>query len=357
MQTGYATAEFVECDEYGQILASSIIMNFRATLSSLLAAGCAALALSLFGAASQPTAAPARPDSLRRSNPTDSTLWIAMRDVNLHVDDEHVMHVLDLRGQVIAVRAETVPFLDDPSSFRIRVTSGTVELTGPDLAALLNSYVFAYKGSPLRHIQARVEGSTVVLSGIMHKGVDLPFEMTSELSLEPDGRIRAHPRQMKMLGVDGTALLHALGMHLDKVLDVSGSRGATVDGDDLLLDPVRIIPPPAIEGKLSSVRVERDHITQTFTRTADDAMVGTRVAVADTTAHHYLYFRGGQLRFGKLLMTDTDLLIVDADQRDPFDLYMARYNVQLTAGTTKNLENLGLRVAMPDYAKVSGKDK
>ena len=56
-------------------------------------------------------------------------------------------------------------------------------------------------------------------------------------------------------------------------------------------------------------------------------------------------------------MTDTDLLIVDADQRDPFDLYMARYNVQLTAGTTKNLPNLGLRVAMPDYDKVSGKEK
>ena len=100
-----------------------------------------------------------------------------------------------------------------------------------------------------------------------------------------------------------------------------------------------------------------DHITQTFTRTEDDVAVGARVVVADTTAHHYLYFRGGQLRFGKLLMTDTDLLIVDADQRDPFDLYMARYNVQLTAGTTKNLANLGLRVAMPDYGKVSGKEK
>jgi hypothetical protein len=48
-------------------------------------------------------------------------------------------------------------------------------------------------------------------------------------------------------------------------------------------------------------------------------------------------------------------LIVDADQSDPFDLYMARYNVQLTAGVTKNLANLGLRVSMPDYAKVPAK--
>jgi hypothetical protein len=306
-----------------------------------------------------PTAASsAGGDVARYSNPTpDSALWIAMREVNLHIDEEHVMHVRDLRGQVNPTRAGTVPLLDDPSSFRIRVTRGTVDLAGPDLAVLLNNFVFAYKGSPLRNIGARIEGSTVVLTGIMHKGVDLPFELTSELSLEPDGRIRAHPRKMKILGVNGGALLHALGLHLQNVLDVSGSRGiASVSGDDLLLDPVRMIPPPTIEGKLSSVRVEGDHISQTFARTADDTALDTRMRV-DTSAHHYVFFRGGQLRFGKLLMTDTDLLIVDADQSDPFDLYMAKYNVQLVAGTTKNLPNLGLRVAMPDYGKVTGKGK
>jgi hypothetical protein len=287
---------------------------------------------------------------------SDSALWIAMREVNLHIDEEHAMHVRDLRGQVNPVHAGTVPLLDDPASFRIRVTRGTVDLAGPDLAALLNGYVFAYKGSPLRNIGAKIEGSTVVLTGIMHKGVDLPFELTSELSLEPDGRIRAHALKMKILGVNGAALLHALGMHLQNVLDVSGSRGATVAGDDLLLDPIQMIPPPKVEGRLSAVRVEGDHLSQTFARTPDDAALDARMRV-DSSAHHYVYFRGGQLRFGKLLMTDTDLLIVDADQSDPFDLYMARYNVQLTAGTTKNLPNLGLRVSMPDYGKVTGKGK
>ena len=339
-------------------LPSQLSMRARVTLSALAGAGLAAFGLSILGGASLAVRTQAPTDSVRQSaTAPDSILWLAMRNVNLHIDDEHVMQVRDLRGQVTAVRAGTIPFLDDPASFRIRVTSGTVDLTGPDLAALLNEYVFAYKGSPLRNIRGRVEGSTVVLSGIMHKGVDLPFEMTSELSLEPDGRIRSHPQKMKMLGIDGTALLHALGMRLDRVLDVSGSRGATVSGDDLLLDPIKIIPPPAIEGRLASIRVDGDRITQTFVRTPDDTVFSKHAAMTDTSARHYLYFRGGQLRFGKLLMTDTDLLIVDANQSDPFDLYMARYNVQLTAGTTKNLPNLGLRVAMPDYATVSGKGK
>ena len=49
-------------------------------------------------------------------------------------------------------------------------------------------------------------------------------------------------------------------------------------------------------------------------------------------------------------MIDTDLHIVDADQHDPFDLYLAKYNRQLVAGTSRNLETYGLRVVMPDFA-------
>jgi hypothetical protein len=281
----------------------------------------------------------------------DTTQWIEMRDVDLRIGDDEAIRVAQLRGQVRPTTSGTIAMLDDPGSYRIRVTSGSVALTGPDLAALLNDYVFAYKGSPLRDIKARTEGTELVLSGIMHKGVDLPFEMTSTLSLDPDGRIRSHPTRMKILGVNGTALLHAFGLRLDKVLDVSGSRGASVQGDDLLLEPTRIIPPPTIEGRLASIRVEGDRVVQTFVRTPDDSAAAARFT-PDSAAHHYIYFRGGQLRFGKLTMHDTDLLIVDANQRDPFDLYMAKYNDQLVAGYSKNLPNYGLRVSMPDYASV-----
>ena len=41
-------------------------------------------------------------------------------------------------------------------------------------------------------------------------------------------------------------------------------------------------------------------------------------------------------------MTDTDLLIRDRDERDPFDLYFPEYNRQLVAGHSNNLPNHGL---------------
>ena len=69
----------------------------------------------------------------------------------------------------------------------------------------------------------------------------------------------------------------------------------------------------------------------------------------DSTHPNFVYFRGGRLRFGKLEMIDADLHIVDGDQSDPFDLYLAKYNRQLVAGTSRNLETYGLRVTMPDF--------
>src|SRR5262245_23709938 len=123
----------------------------------------------------------------------NSALWIQMKNVNLHTDEDHVLRIRTPRGQVQPTTAGIIPFLDEPESFRIRVTSGVVGLTGDDLAGLLNNWVFAYDGSPLKNLKARVEGSSVVLSGTMHKGLDLPFEMTATLTLEPmaaSGRTR-----------------------------------------------------------------------------------------------------------------------------------------------------------------------
>jgi hypothetical protein len=48
-------------------------------------------------------------------------------------------------------------------------------------------------------------------------------------------------------------------------------------------------------------------------------------------------------------MHDADLQLIDADPRDPFDFYPARYNAQLVAGYSKNTPAKGLKTYMPDY--------
>jgi hypothetical protein len=47
-------------------------------------------------------------------------------------------------------------------------------------------------------------------------------------------------------------------------------------------------------------------------------------------------YEGNRLRFGKVTMNDTDLVLLDMDPKDPFDFYLDRYKDQLVAGYTKN---------------------
>ena len=64
------------------------------------------------------------------------------------------------------------------------------------------------------------------------------------------------------------------------------------------------------------------------------------------------YFAGNEIRFGKLLMTKPDLQLIDADERDPFDFFPAKYRTQLVAGYSKNTPSGGLRTYMPDFNDV-----
>jgi hypothetical protein len=49
-------------------------------------------------------------------------------------------------------------------------------------------------------------------------------------------------------------------------------------------------------------------------------------------------------------MSATDLQLIDADDRDPFDFSPDNYNRQLVAGYSKNTPHGGLKTYMPDYA-------
>lgn len=121
-----------------------------------------------------------------------------------------------------------------------------------------------------------------------------------------------------------------------------------MQGDDIHLDPMRILPPPAMTGTVRAVAVRGSEAVIQFAETPDDSVFGSRVR-PDPTFPNFIYFRGGQLRFGKLIMSDTDLQIVDADPTDPFGLNLKEYSRQLVAGTSHTLPDLGLRVEMPDY--------
>lgn len=286
---------------------------------------------------------PAPPDSVGDTE-------VGMRNVHFVVAPDVVLRIRRLRGQMVSKKPGPILF-DDPTSFTIRIASAEVGLTTTDLSSLLNNHIFAYPGAPLKHLVVRASGTQLVQKGVLHKGVDIPFEITTTPDVTAEGLIRLHPSRIKIFGVDGSALMRALHLSLEKMLDLSKAHGVTVHGNDLFLAPDSILPPPSIAGHVTAIRVEGEEVVQTFGTAADGARAGPLVP-PDTTAPNYMFFRGGTLRFGRLLMLDAEMQIVDLDPSDPFEFDISHYNKQLIAGYSRTLPDLGLEVFMRDIDKV-----
>jgi hypothetical protein len=140
-------------------------------------------------------------------------------------------------------------------------------------------------------------------------------------------------------------LMGLFGIDLGSLIKEGKVPGVQAQGDDLLLDLEQILPPPHIEGKVVSVRIEGEKIIQIFGGL--DAKPAKNIR-----AGNYMAYKNNRLRFNKLLMNDVDLILIDMNPSDPLDFYLEHYKEQLAAGYTKTTLDSGLRVYIKDYNKL-----
>jgi hypothetical protein len=277
----------------------------------------------------------------------DSVTRSSMRNVNFWIIPGAALRIRTMRGSFRSLHGGPVVF-DDKNAFVIHLSYAEIGLNGNDITTLMNRHIFAYPGAPLKKLKVHTAGSRLVQTGVMHKILDIPFEITADLSVTPEGLIRLHPVRTRILGVDGNALMRAFNLNLQKILDLSKAKGVTVKGNDLFLDPTKILPPPAIEGHATAIRIDGDELVQTFGSPGD----APELTPPDTTVPAYMYYRGGTLHFGKLLMLDADMQIVDRKPTGFFNFDLDRYKEQLVAGYSRTLPNLGLEVYMLGLEKL-----
>jgi len=280
----------------------------------------------------------------------DTIVNTRFENVRFHVWKGVALDLEHLTGRMLSRRDDGIVSLDDKTSFVLAVDSGRVGLSLDDLGRLMNTYVFAYKGAPLRDLSFGVDGQHLVQKGILHKGVDIPFEMVGEMSVTAEGEIRVHPVSMKICSIPGLGLMNALGLNLAKMMDLSGAKGVRVVGNDLFLNPVNMLPPPAIRGRLVQVALQPGRLVQFFG--SSDGIRLARHLDPDSAATNFILFRGGTMQFGKMFMVHADMEVVDLSPGDPFDFDIDHYREQLVAGYHKTLPDDGLLVYMPDLDKL-----
>jgi hypothetical protein len=270
---------------------------------------------------------------------------VEMKNVHLHVAEGVVLEIRSVRGALLRTAASRPPIFDDRNSFVMRIDAGEIAMTTASLTALMNNYVFAYRKAPIKDLEITTdEKGRLEEEGVLDKKVDIPFKVKAVIMPTPDGRIRVHAKSIKAAGLPVKGLMGLLGIEMDDMVKIQSGRGIAVDDNDFILDPQWMLPPPRIRGNVTSVRIEGDEVVQVF---GSGPAAGRRLCPY-ASYRNYMYFRGGNLRFGKLTMADTDLALIDQDPKDPFDFDLDRYNLQLVAGYSKNTPSRGLKTFMPD---------
>jgi hypothetical protein len=285
-------------------------------------------------------------DSLRADSGT--AVRAEMRNVLFQIAPGVILRIERLQGRLRPTRDTVPPILDDKLSFALEITSARISIDTASLGNLLTRHVFKYPGSPIRSLRIETEGEQLVQRGVLH-GL-LPFTLRADVSLTPEGLIRLRPRAVRVFGIGVRGLMRFFGLQLEELARVRPGRGVRIDGDDFLLDPTAILPPPRTSGRVTALAVGDGRVTQVFggPERALFAPVGPEPA-------NYMFFLGARLRFGKLTMTGTDLLILDDDPSDPFDFFLDRYQEQLVAGYNRNTPDDGLIVRMPDLGDIGRK--
>jgi len=279
-----------------------------------------------------------------RAAPQPEAVAVTMHNVQYHFTGRISVHIYELSGWLSATHPNPFPIFDDPRSFVLHIDAANMSLTTQAMASILNDYVFAAHDAPLKDISITATGNSLKITGKLHSKGDIPFEEEGVLSLTAEGEIRIHSDKVKAAHLPVKGLMDLLGVDISDLVSTNKIHGVRAEKDDLLLNLEQILPLPRIEGRLTAIQVKGQQIVEYFGKRLPPLPPG-----------NYMTYRGGRLRFGKLTMSDTDMVLIDMDPRDPFDFYLVHYKDQLVAGYTRTTPAFGLRVFLRDYNKLGKK--
>jgi hypothetical protein len=280
------------------------------------------------------------------SEPADShAVEFAVKNVMYHYTEPVSVHILQLQGSLSPTKPGATVVFDDKNSFILVLASAEISISCNALAQVLNENVFSASDAPIKNLSIESKNNQIIIKGNLPQKANVTFETIGTVSADADGRIRLHADRIKAAHLPVKGLLDLLGIDLPRLIDVHKIQGITIDKDDIILDPEKILPPPHIRGKVTAVRIQGNEIIQTFGSPQPSNFAAKQPG-------NYMAFRHSDMQFGKLTMHDADLIMIDMDPRDPFDFFLDHYQEQLVAGYTKSTPQYGLRTYTRDYNKL-----
>ncbi len=278
------------------------------------------------------------PERIALTGPTR----LQARNITIQVTEDVQIEVKSVDALLLGTRAGTPISLDDPRSMKVQIQNAETSISAAGLTRLLNEYVLPHAETPVRDLEVSFEGGQVHVAGKLHKMVDIPFSAEGPISVTPPGDVRVHFVKITAAGFMHKKLLDWLGLNASSVADPGRQHSFRVEDDDVIFPLHVLFPPPHFTGRLQSAAIVGDELVQVF---------GTvhSFAPAPIPAEHYLYFRGGLLKFGRLTMQGVDLELLNKDEGQPLNFSIDHLYAEAMAGYFKNLPNRGVVAYIGSY--------
>jgi len=247
--------------------------------------------------------------------------------------------------RAVPLQGDVVNF-DQPGSFVLAMQQATVHLAPAVLEGMLNESVFNYPGSKVRGLRVtlRPEGGrqALIMSGELRMLVWIPFSMVSYLTVDhATNTLVMNITRMKAFGIiPATKLVRLEPFQLEKIISLPPNNSMIVRGNQIMVKPFGLFPPPRVTGTIASVSSDESGIRLGF--------AGQAIQAPQSDARNYVYLRGGRAQFGHFQMLDTDVLITEKNPSNLFGFSVLHY---ADAVARSNIEVHGTRsvhVSMPD---------
>lgn len=268
----------------------------------------------------------------RSSEKDGSTLYI--KNTNFRVVDNIGFYIPDLVVRATPNDSSQPLIFDDPTSFSLTPLKGSVVLDSGKLEALLNKQVFAFKGATLRNIKVKTATKVLTLSGQMiRKGLWVPFVLRGDIKLSEGHILKYTPWQVITDGEDATKVLKAANVNIDELLTVD-AVGATLVDSTVVLDTLKLFPPPVLNLNIATATMEDRGLVLTFANSGAETDSATL-----TDSSSYILIKGGDVKFMKAVPTDAKVQVMSASTGADLDFCLYDYRDQLSAGYLKLKED------------------
>jgi len=276
--------------------------------------------------------------------------YSVVKNTFLRMDPELGIFIKHLEGRLEPKRQGDPIIFDDVKSFVFHVYQGQLVLDEANITLLKNKYTFNYPDSPLKDIQINFTPGRIKMSGKMKQLIAwIPFTMEGTVRPTPEGKIIMIPDRIVALGIPSKGLMDLIGLDTAKLINVNSDRGVELQGNNIILDPNKLFPPPKMQSKVVAVNVIQGKMNITF---GGNQRVPRR-QLPDPSMQNYMHVYGGNLLMMNELHRGGELQMVDMDPSNPFDFYLGEYKRHLKAGYVKVMNDLGTLITlMPDYTKI-----